>query len=221
MKKIRNLIVLILFAFPGHGQVPGGQKTISDNLKDNMRDQALNRMLFNNYWNLSSDLEKVANPRFNFFVYKKDSGTSLIVNSKINFDTALKKDYLIFKDETMEKSDPNRVLKIFPAETLKISRTDRDGHVIDGIPTDTCWLFRTAIGKITPYSFYAFGLNDEMHSQFLGAIQFSGGPITRFDPSLLETIIQEDKDAYKAFKKKDYYKAILLYNKHQTKLNGE
>jgi hypothetical protein len=71
-------------------------------------------------------------------------------------------------------------------------------------------LFNVIKGKISAYSFLSE--TSGVNSFYLWQLQIDGGAMQQFDPQLLEPLVKNDAKAYKAFLKKDYYKAILLYN---------
>lgn len=52
-----------------------------------------------------------------------------------------------------------------------------------------------------------------INSFYLNALQFESGPIQNFDPKELKMLISNNSRALKAFDKKDYYKAIIIYNR--------
>ncbi|MDM8178159.1 hypothetical protein QT327_28005 [Olivibacter sp. 47] len=80
-----------------------------------------------------------------------------------------------------------------------------------GIATDSCWLFRVNHGRLKAYSFLSERVG--LDSFYLTAFQVEDGPIQAFDIKELEKIIADHPKAMKAFRKKDYYKAILTFNR--------
>lgn len=178
------------------------------------------QMLQSRYWYRAGDY--LVNDKFKFKVSMKD-GTIREVTSKIYTDTVLRKSYLLFKNKEVPKNDSLREQRIYPDQTLQISRVfggnttgmAAAGEVIVGAATDTCWLFKAVKGKITAYSFLSERMN--LNTLYLNAFQLDNGIIEKLDPERLKTIIQNDPKAMKAFEKKDYYTAIVKFNKSARK----
>lgn len=166
--------------------------------------------------NFSRRFDYVSNPKRDYLVTFKD-GTIKTVHSKILPDTAAHKNYLLLVDKSYPKSDPKREQKVYPDETLSIARIEEDYDLKDTLEAranDSCWLFRAVYGKIKAYSFLL--QKEDLNTLYLNAFQFEDGPIQKLIPSDLESILKTDEKAYKYFLKKDYYEAIVRYNKdHQ------
>jgi hypothetical protein len=85
------------------------------------------------------------------------------------------------------------------------------GFMQIGLAADSCWRFKVVEGKINAYSFLSETY--QISTFNLSAFQVEGGVIQPFNPKELEKIIADSPKAKKAFDKKDYYKAILAFNK--------
>ncbi|MGZ3926110.1 MAG: hypothetical protein ACXVJG_04075, partial [Mucilaginibacter sp.] len=97
-------------------------------------------------------------------------------------------------------------------QTLSISRPLFEEKLLTGIATDSCWLFKVVTGKINAYSYLSE--IDMVDGFTLVGFQTGDNPnIQKLTPEALEPIIKNDEKAYKAFLKKDYYKAIEKFNK--------
>lgn len=97
-----------------------------------------------------------------------------------------------------------------PSETKSVSRVTMEGVKIPGVPTDSCWLFKTYTGKINVYSFLA-----ELGTQYAIAIQDGTDgmikPLTK--ENLLEIIEYDNPKVHELIEKGDLIAAIKLYNK--------
>ncbi len=131
------------------------------------------------------------------------------VRSKIYADTVLNQTYLIKVNKKIEKNKPGRETKIYVKETKKIFTELFEGGILNGVITDSCWLFKVINGQISAYSPIA---NLKLQTNYLNAFQVADGPIQKFDPKELEKAIADNPKAKKAFDKKNYYKAINIYN---------
>lgn len=169
-----------------------------------------NMMMQHMMYNPSFRLGYMVNPKFEFRVLMKDSSMR-IFRSKILPDTATHSNYLLMVNSDLPKSDPKREQKIYPKETLKISRLDNDGTEYVGMPNDSCWLFKIISGKITAYSIVSQTYQDD--SIYLTAFSVDNGPIQKLTPDALGDILKPDERAYRAFKADDYFMAINRFNK--------
>lgn len=131
------------------------------------------------------------------------------VRSKIYADTVLNQTYLIKVNKKIEKNKPGRETKIYTKETKKIFTELFEGGTLNGVITDSCWLFKVINGQISAYSPIA---NLKLQTNYLNAFQVADGPIQKLDPKELEKTIADNLKAKKAFDQKNYYKAINIYN---------
>jgi hypothetical protein len=208
--------IIILFVFSAKvswGQYPGmaavRQQWSNQFAQQQMQMQMNSMMLFNN--------ADIPNFKYDYEVILKDS-TKIMVKSKIYNDTSKHKTYLLLVDKSIPKSDmAHRERKIYPDQTLGISRQveaeDAANRPIPfkGMPTDSCWLFKTITARISAYSFLGEQGDDFSYSTITG-IQKGNGPIIHFSPDNLKQMIADDPDAMKFFDKKKYPKAIDRYN---------
>ena len=177
----------------------------------------LSMMRLNQYY---GNLE--TNVKYNFKVTMKDSSKQE-VSSKIYLDTTLHKNYLILENKKLAKSDSLRKRRIYPGQTLNISRDVVGGFyntrsAITGMANDSCWLFKVISGSsINVYSFLSVGEGGDFEPVTVAAIQQNNGPIVKVNPKSLEAMITGDDDAVKALINKNYLKAIKIYNKHYLK----
>jgi hypothetical protein len=152
----------------------------------------------------------LTNSKYDFIVTLKND-SEITVKSKIYSDSSDNRDYVLYVNKELPKSDSNRVRKIYCNETASITRFDtRTGDPIHGIATDSCWLFRVITGKIRAYSSLSEVQN--ISSEYLAGFQFGNEDIKPFDPDKLESIIKDNEKAYNAFKRGDYVQAIKKYN---------
>lgn len=139
--------------------------------------------------------------RSTYYVYMKD-GSVLEANSKIFKDKTSGKHFLYY-------SGNDSVSKIFPDQTIKVIKQhpyyELSKVPITGVPLDSCWRFQLIKGKINGYSFL-------FENAKLNEFQLSNGEILSMDPKQLEPLLINNKKAYKAFLKTEYYRAICIYD---------
>ncbi len=140
------------------------------------------------------------------------------VSVKYKFDIVLKNDSAFSartkinladkKDHSITIRDGKIKRTLFPADTKSISRTTFDGEKLIGIPADTCWLFKTYVGRINAYSFVA-----ELGLLYVIAIQDREGPIVPLTKENLLFIVGiDDLKIYKMVQKEKFIQAIEAYN---------
>jgi hypothetical protein len=191
--------------YPGMRQVYQQQSMQLAQQQSNM----FRSMTFNNR------IGNLYNFKYKFQVVLKDS-TKIEVKSKIYTDTLLHKNYLLIgKDVTANTHVFRQDTKIYPGQTFNISRKDGNDDII-GSPTDSCWMFRAIVGKITAYS-YLSGQDQDFDPVSIIAIQYNNGPIISYSAENLKKMIIDDNDAMKYFTDKKYDKAITRYNKNAKK----
>jgi hypothetical protein len=193
-------------------QLPPGMRQVYAN----MNNQFMNQMMSMRMMNLNQ--AGSGNEKYNFTVLMKDS-VKVEVSSKMYNDTARHKNYLLLVDKKYPKSDPRREQKIYPDQTLGISRKtaayyekgiDNKFHPaqINGNPTDSCWLFKSIEGKINAYGYLSETdqTNSYVTADILGAIQLADGPIVKLSAAALTTMVGKNEDALE-FINKDFEKA--------------
>ncbi|RKR81736.1 hypothetical protein BDD43_1887 [Mucilaginibacter gracilis] len=217
MKKIYFVFLLSLFitsrVILAQAQVPVAYRPDFNRMMSaqamQFQQMSMQRMM-NMRWNYGMDY--LANNKYDYKVTMKDNSV-MIITSKIYVDTTTHKSYLAYKDKSLKRSDPKREKRIYADQTLKISREEvnfLDKFDVNGISTDSCWLFKVAKGKINIYSHLSEVL--QLNNMYLRAFQVGDGPIQKVDSASLLTVIKDNPKAMKAFKKKDYYKAINKFN---------
>jgi hypothetical protein len=215
------LIILLIFsAKVSQAQYPG-MAAVRQQMSSQFAQQQMQMQMNAMMWLNNGD---IPNYKHDYEVILKDS-TKIIVKSKIYSDTSLHKTYLLLVDKSFSKSDMvHRERKIFPGETLNISRSGYDAHghtaTFNGMPTDTCWLFKVISANISAYSFLSEQGNYFSYSTITG-IQKGDGPIVHFSPGNLKKLIADDPAAMKYFDKKKYDKALEKYNKNAGKAEGK
>jgi hypothetical protein len=159
-------------------------------------------------WNVAFSNREISR-RHSFSVVLKDS-TELIVNGKIECDTASGVYSLLWTDKTMKTSDSGRIKRIYPAQTSHIARLDKDGvSEYVGFSTDSSWLFPVIAGKLTVYAAVAEENLNEVYFLFL---RKGEGPMVEFTEGNLEEALMDNKKALVLLKKRKYKKAIGRYN---------
>lgn len=200
------LILINLLSINTFAQYPG-MGAVYSNMNRQFMNQQMNQMM------RAGMMRGFAsnNNKHTFWVTMKDS-TTIKVSSQIFTDTVLHKDYLVFRDMSVYRTEPGRHRKIYVNETVKISRPGTR-TIYTGMANDTCWMFKAVEGPITAYSYLSEG-DDE--SSLIG-IQNGGGPIKKLNNENLKEMIGTDDEAMKLFDKKKYLAAIKKYNKDQEK----
>lgn len=193
----------------------------------------LNTMTFNNQVRMNNQMMQMMNMRgvtgtggeFNFVVVMRDS-TRLNVASALYTDSATHKRFIIFTDKKYSKKDTNRYKKIYPSQTARLIRKvswpgDFSDPVCQGIPNDTCWMFKVITGPIGAYCYFSrvdLPGRDPEPFQVAG-IQLNNGAIVEFSDSNLKQMIASDSTAMEYFQKKKYIKALKRFNKDSEKIN--
>ncbi|WP_144249551.1 hypothetical protein [Mucilaginibacter corticis] len=185
---------------------------VYSNINQQMMNQRMNSLMMMNLNNRND----IHNSKYEYNVLMKDS-TQLKVKSKMLSDTGSRKNYLLLVDKKYPKSDPKREQKIFPDQTVKITRTEEIGNgskpfEINGIAKDSCWMFKVITGRINAYS-YLSEVDMFFQPETICGIQLNDGPIVKLNADELTTMVGNKEDALKFIKKKNYYKAIKRYNK--------
>ncbi|GGA86891.1 hypothetical protein [Puia dinghuensis] len=158
--------------------------------------------MYNNYGYYGTVSQK-----HRFMVLLKDS-TSLLITAKIEADSTSR--FLVYTDRSVKRSDSGRTKRIYPTQTLSISRLDKSGVTeYKGLPADSCWLFPAIQG---PLSAYAALAEDEIDDEFLLYIRQGEGPMIRLTAESLEAIVKDNEKAESLLKKKKYSRAINKYN---------
>jgi len=216
MQKLYTAVTLLLFGCLAHFKasaqagVPMSLRPDYNRMMGNMNmNMTMNQMMSQRWY---YGMPGLANYKYDFKVTMKD-GTVKVVTSKIYADTTTHKSYLIFVNKDLKRSDPNRETRVYPSETVKISREQVDFEKkfdVEGVPTDSCWLFKVMKGKINAYSHLSEVV--DLNEAYLRAFQTGDGPIQKLDSAALAPLVKEDPKAFKAFEKKNYYKAIDKYN---------
>jgi hypothetical protein len=161
--------------------------------------------------NFSSDLYRETTPKhlkYKLNVWKYvyhvnlNNGSTLKANSDILLDTVSGKYFLYY-------SKKDSVHKIFSTDTKTIERPNPFDleQVLVGIPADDKWKFLILEGKINAYCYFI------QNSREINEIQFKNGKAEEFKPDELKNAIQSCRKAMKAFRKRDYYTAIAVYNR--------
>src|SRR6218665_3667638 len=72
----------------------------------------------------------------------------IILKNDSNFTSRTRIDLSDEKNQSLTVKSNGDKRKIFPSETKSISCLSPSGQKLIGLPADSCWLFKVAIGKI-------------------------------------------------------------------------
>jgi hypothetical protein len=141
--------------------------------------------------------------KYNFTIVWKD-GKMTDTKSRINLTE--KKE----EDHSLSLKTPDGIRMVYPSDTRAITRITSEGKQLYGIAADSCWLFKTATGKINSYSFIA-----ELNTTYVTAIQKGeDGPILPLTKDNLVAIVGTDNPKLnKLVSKGKLLKAVHQYNK--------
>jgi hypothetical protein len=203
------LVLFVEFFKPSVSFAQAGVPAVYRPSYNAMMSRSFANMSMRNMMNMSMNRSfgYMLNQKYKFKVLMKDSSVKEI-KSTIHLDTVLHKSYLTYDDKTI-KDKKLREQRIYSNQTICITRTDYNTD-ITGMANDSCWLFKVVKGKISAYSPLSESYN--IDSFYLRAFQLADGPVQKIDSVSLAPILKGNEKAYKAFIKKDYYKAINKYN---------
>jgi hypothetical protein len=206
-------ILLILIAKSSVAQYPGMQAVYSKMALQNANQHMMMMMQMNMNWRTN------AGDGDEYQVKFKDSTIKKVV-SFIYADTILHKNFLVFVDKKYKKSDSaHRYQKIYPEQTLYISTIVdyRSNREIYGTPVDSCWKFKPISGAISVYAKYKEMGKDDFSPSTIVGIQLNDGDIVKYNVENLKQMVGQDAHALEEIQKKNYYKAIMKYNRNVEK----
>jgi hypothetical protein len=227
LKTLSILSIIILFAFSAKksfAQYPG-MGAVRANMNSQFQNQQMTMQM--GMTNVRYDNNSSALLPHTYIVTMAD-GSKKEVDSKIFLDTILHKNYLVFVDRNLKRSDTNRFKKIYPSQTISIARNLQivDANVVHknfaspqpvyftGKAADSCWMFKVIEGPINVYSF----LSEEIGAPYFApesimGIQLNNGPVVSFSEANLKQMVGQDINALECIQKQNYLKAIKLYNR--------
>ncbi|POY38361.1 hypothetical protein C3K47_02895 [Solitalea longa] len=206
---IKHLVLLsvfvVVFNFFADAQNNSNAMPVSQAELDELYNQQTSRQMrdnFNNFWK-NRGKEHPDQKSYSFKVILKDS-SELKCKSKIYFSDSVT--YILYKSEKTGDS-----IKITPKETQNILMDDVFlSKNIEGISTDSCWLFKTIKGKINVYSFYPMAPKNS--TETIAYLQKGDGPLVRYSPKQLLRMVGKNKRSVKLCVKQKYMDALTQYN---------
>jgi len=214
-----STVILLCLALNSLFAQPAQFRSQINQMQMNQQMQFQNQMMMQtlNMRGVKSTLEE-----YDFVATLRDS-TKKEITSAIYTDSITQKRFIVLIDKKYKKSDTNRYKKIYPSETLKLTRVlepkDDDngtpGTYLNGLPNDTCWMFKVISGRINAYSYSCDYSNIRVLP--IAGIQLNNGPIVQFNRENLWQMIISNENAVEYFKNTEYRKAILRYNKDVEK----
>jgi hypothetical protein len=136
--------------------------------------------------------------KYEFHIVLKNDST-IIERTRIN----LSKD----EDNSLTVKHKRSKHEVFPKDTKFVFRMTLEGKQIVGIPADSCWLFKSVLGKINAYSFLA-----EEGIQYVIAIQEGSGQIVPLTKENLLPMVATNPKALKLAEKDKLLRAITTFN---------
>ncbi len=134
----------------------------------------------------------------------------VVLKNDSTFSSKAKINVKDIKHHTILIKGKKEKITFSPSETKSVTRITMEGVKIPGVPTDSCWLFRTYTGKINVYSFLA-----ELGTEYAIAIQDGvDGPIRALTKeNLLEIVEYDNPKVHELIEEGSFIEAIKLYNK--------
>ncbi|MGV3540329.1 MAG: hypothetical protein ACO1OQ_10985 [Rufibacter sp.] len=206
-------IALTILSVLSYGQNMGAvNAALAQNHLSFHQQMHMRQMMHLSMANRSSGL---INSKGNYVVVMKDS-TVKTVYSKIMFDDK-KVSYLELEDKSFKKKDPNRIQKIYPSDTRSIKKDYGYGKIsTEGLPADSCWLFKTVEGKINGYTFLPV-YQTPLHDGYFKFFQKGDGTLQRIEKDSLLLMMGDNEKAKKLVEKEKAYQALVEYNKEPKK----
>ena len=212
-KKLIILSVAVLFLFSSKTSFAqhAGMDAVYNNMNKQFRNQQMDAtmmraaMLTNWKWGAGKGIP--------YEVTFKDSSVKKVISFLYN-DTIQHKNYLLFVDKKFPKSDSaHRFQKIYSNQTLYVSVVLdlTSNQEIFGVPTDSCWSFKTLTGPISVYS-KTYEMPDDFNTSTILSIQLNDEPSVKYTVENLKQMVGNDLKALKEIEKKNYYDAIIKYN---------
>lgn len=198
-------IFTMLYVSALHSQVPAAyQPAYNQMMKQQSFNNFQNSMMRMNYFGKG----KLSDIKYYIKVKMKDS-TESVIKSFIFYDTIRKQTYVKHINKSLSKNDSGMNEKIYCSDVIEVKAAINSlAPLMEGIITDSCWLFKTLSGKISVYSTYPE--NNDNYS--IAAIELVKGVIEPFDPEKLKLIIAGNEKAIRKFNKKNYFVAIEKFN---------
>lgn len=154
-----------------------------------------------------------SNNKYAYTITMKD-GSKKTVYSKMytDDDGDMPRAYLLSVNKELDRSDSNRSRKIYASQTKQVIRFDElTNERLEGIPTDSCWLFPIFTGRLTIYSAFAEKDDIENPTRFK-ALQVAGGPVEPYSEERAAEVMKNNEKAIKALKRKNFKGAFYTYN---------
>jgi len=218
-----TLVLLTLFTRQVSAQNMNARMNAVNNMWNKQFTQSQMQMQMQNRMNMSFFNQKNGSYNYDYvYVITMADSSKRQVYSKIYLDTARHKNYLLFLDRNLPKTDPNKIKKIYANETLSIERNLAGGGVIDdkwykGVAKDSCWMFKVISGPINAYSVLSEEDGSKFMPETLVGIQKGDGPILQVSAENLMPMVEQNADAFGYAKTKNYYEAIKKYNQDAAK----
>jgi hypothetical protein len=217
-KKTLLPLVFTLMVLPLLAQEPKDYHPDLTQMMKEIRTKQINHTLMNGH---SVILSPMMNRKVTLTVFMKDSTKLELPYTTFRLDTALKKFCLIHTDKDKRRSDSSRSIRIYPDETVKVTRLIGGTKLITGYPVDDCWLFPEIKGKITLYTMFTDIPNDKMEVQYVRGYSFDNGPVLPWNSNEMRKIIAADRDAAALYASGEYLRAVKLFNRNARKTEGK
>lgn len=217
-KKLLLPLIFTIVALPSLAQEP---RDYHPDLNQVMKEIKWNEILRLTNPNEVMYFAPMMNRNVTLTVFMKDSSKLELPSTNFKLDTALKKLYLVYTDKNKSRSDSTRRTRIYPDETVRVTRLIAGKKLVTGYPIDNCWLFAELKGKITLYTMFTDIPDDKMEVQFVRGYSFDNGPVLPWNANEMRKIIAADRDAAELYASGEYLRAVKLFNRHARKAEGK
>lgn len=218
-KKLLLPLIFSMVALPSVAQEP---RDYHPDLNQVMKEIKWNEILrLTNPGQQGIPFSPMMNRKVTLTVFMKDSSKLMLPSTNFKLDTALRKLFLVYTNKDKSRSDSTRRTRIYPDETVKVTRLIGGMKLVTGYPIDNCWLFAEVKGKITLYTMFTDIPDDKMEAQFVRGYSFDNGPVLPWNANEMRKIMAADRDAAELYASGDYLKAVKIFNRHARKAEGK
>lgn len=157
------------------------------------------------------------NKKWDYSITMKDSSNLEVKNTRLELDKEQQKFYLVYEDKSKPRNDSTRNRKVYPNETLLVTRVTPLREQSVGYAVEDCWLFPEIKGKITLFVTFPDVPNEFREEQYVRGYNVDNGPVLPWNSNEMRKIMAADRDAAALYASGEYIKAVKLFNKNAKK----